>query len=198
MPSALLTCRLLCLRTGPHRPPPARTVRQVVRGWKVASPARRMPTRRPGPTRSGLGFVEAPVYILPAVTALLAAPAVHRLERRFPYGLPPALLGLGLFTRHELVGLPDRARITDAVTVFWLFALGWAAARARNLPHRLVVTAVAPATVPGFFPGEPRRELFVMAGFCLLVWFPTLPSVRRVNQLAGLLAGSSLAIYLTQ
>lgn len=113
------------------------------------------------------------------------------------YGLPVALVALGLLTRYELVGLPDRTRITDAVTVFWLFALGWAAARTRTLPQRLLVTAAGLATVPGFFPDEPRRELFVMAGFALLVWFPTLPSTRRVNQLAGLLAGSSLAIYLT-
>ncbi|MEV6329329.1 AMP-binding protein [Streptomyces sp. NPDC051909] len=144
-----------------------------------------------------LWFVEALVYILLALTALLAVPAVHRLERRFPYGLPTALAGLGLLTRYELVGLPARAQITDAVTVFWLFALGWAAARSRTVPQRLLVTIAALATVPGFFPGEPRRELFVVAGFCLLVWFPTLPSVHRVNQLAGLLAGSSLAIYLT-
>ncbi|MFE2561246.1 AMP-binding protein [Streptomyces sp. NPDC059352] len=144
-----------------------------------------------------LWFVEALVYILLTLTALLAIPAVHRLERHFPYGLPVAVAGLGLLTRYELVGLPARAQITDAVTVFWLFALGWAAARSRTVPHRLLVTATALATVPGFFPGEPRRELFVMAGFCLLVWFPTLPSARRINQVAGLLAGSSLAIYLT-
>ncbi|MCP9946693.1 AMP-binding protein [Streptomyces somaliensis] len=144
-----------------------------------------------------LWFVEALVYILLALTALLAVPAVHRLERRFPYGLPTALVGLGLLTRYELVGLPDRTQITDAVTVFWLFALGWAAARSRTVPRRLLVTAAALAAVPGFFPGEPRRELFVMAGFCLLTWFPTLPSVHRVNRAAGLLAGASLAIYLT-
>ncbi|WP_282692258.1 AMP-binding protein [Streptomyces sp. CC208A] len=144
-----------------------------------------------------LWFVEALVYVLLVLTALLAVPAVHRLELRFPYGLPVALVAIGLLTRYELVGLPARAQITDAVTVFWLFALGWAAARARTVPHRLLVTATALAAVPGFFPGEPRRELFVMAGFCLLVWFPTLPSVRRVNQAAGLLAGASLSIYLT-
>ncbi|MCX2180210.1 AMP-binding protein [Streptomyces sp. SKN60] len=144
-----------------------------------------------------LWFVEALVYILLALTALLAVPAVHRLERRFRYGLPAGLAGLGLLTRYELVGLPARAQITDAVTVFWLFALGWAAAQSRTVPQRLLVTIAALATVPGFFPGEPRRELFVVAGFCLLVWFPTLPSAHRVNQAAGLLAGSSLAIYLT-
>ncbi|MFI6416908.1 AMP-binding protein [Streptomyces sp. NPDC050842] len=144
-----------------------------------------------------LWFVEALVYILLVMTALLAIPLVHRWERRFPYVLPVTLVGIGLLTRYELVGLPDRAQITDAVTVFWLFALGWAAARSSTVPQRLLVTIAALASVPGFFPGEPRRELFVMVGFCLLVWCPALPSSGRINQLAGLLAGSSLAIYLT-
>ncbi|MBW5482971.1 AMP-binding protein [Streptomyces bambusae] len=144
-----------------------------------------------------LWFVEALVYILLTVLALLALPAADRLERRFPYGLPLALAAVGLLTRYELVGLPDRSKITDAVTVFWLFALGWAAARAGNVPQRLLVTAVALATVPGFFPGELGREVFVMAGFVLLVWFPSLPSRQRINQAAGLLAAASLSIYLT-
>uniref|UniRef100_UPI00046320D9 AMP-binding protein n=1 Tax=Streptomyces exfoliatus TaxID=1905 RepID=UPI00046320D9 len=153
----------------------------------------------PEATGSGihLWFVEALVYILLAMTALLAIPHVHRWERRFPYGLPLTLVGVGLLTRYELVGLPDRTQITDAVTVFWLFALGWAAARASTVPRRLLVTIAALASIPGFFPGEPRRELFVMAGFCLLVWCPALPSSGLINRLAGLLAGSSLAIYLT-
>ncbi|MEU8526323.1 AMP-binding protein [Streptomyces sp. NPDC048629] len=144
-----------------------------------------------------LWFVEALVYILLTMLLLLAVPAVDRAERRFPFALPVALVALGLLTRYELVGLPDRSQITDAVTVFWLFALGWAAARTRTVPQRLLVTLAALATIPGFFPGELRRELFVMAGFALLTWLPTLPSTRRANQLAGLLAGSSLAIYLT-
>ncbi|MGI5479430.1 AMP-binding protein [Streptomyces lavendofoliae] len=144
-----------------------------------------------------LWFVEALVYILLTMLLLLAVPAADRAERRFPYGLPITLVAAGLLTRYELVGLPDRTQITDAVTVFWLFALGWAAARTRTVPQRLLITLAALATVPGFFPSEPRRELFVMAGFALLVWFPTLPSSRRINQAASLLAGSSLAIYLT-
>ncbi|WP_314618009.1 AMP-binding protein [Streptomyces stackebrandtii] len=153
----------------------------------------------PEATGSGihLWFVEALVYILLAMTALLAIPHVHRWERRFPYGLPLTLVGIGLLTRYELVGLPDRTQITDAVTIFWLFALGWAAARSSTVPRRLLVTIAALASIPGFFPGEPRRELFVMAGFCLLVWCPALPSSGRINRIAGLLAGSSLAIYLT-
>ncbi|MGW0389986.1 AMP-binding protein [Streptomyces sp. NPDC003042] len=154
-----------------------------------------------GPPDSKTGmqfwFVEALLYILIAAVALLGLPAVDRLERRFPYGLPLTIAALGLLPRYDLLGLPDRAEIPDAVTVFWLFALGWAAAKAVTARRRLVVTVAALATVPGFFPGDPGREVVVLAGFALLVWVPTLPGRERINQVAGLLATSSLYIYLT-
>ncbi|WP_326587512.1 AMP-binding protein [Streptomyces sp. NBC_01294] len=142
-------------------------------------------------------FIEALLYILIAAVSLLGLPAVDRWERRFPYGLPLTLVSLGLLTRYDLVGLPAREHIPDAITVFWLFALGWAAAKATTVRQRLLVTAAALATVPGFFPGDPGREAIVVAGFALLVWVPSLPSRERLNQLAGLLATSSLYIYLT-
>ncbi|UQX04139.1 AMP-binding protein [Streptomyces sp. RerS4] len=142
-------------------------------------------------------FIEALVYILIAAIALVGLPAVDRLERRFPYGLPLAIAALGLLTRYDLLGLPDRTRMPDAVTVFWLFALGWAAAKARTTRQRLVVSAAALTTVPGFFSGDYIREVIVIASFTLLVWVPSLPSRERINQLAGLLASSSLYIYLT-
>lgn len=142
-------------------------------------------------------FIETLVYILIAAVGLLGLPAADRAERRFPYALPLALAGLGLLTRYDLVGLPEREHIPDAVTVFWLFALGWAAAKAATVRQRLLVTLAALATVPGFFPGDPGREAIIVAGFVLLVWVPSLPSRERLNQLAGLLATSSLYIYLT-
>ncbi|MET8329527.1 AMP-binding protein [Streptomyces sp. NPDC005181] len=142
-------------------------------------------------------FIEALVHILIVAVTLLCLPIVDRMERRFPYALPLGLAGLGLLTRYDLVGLPGRTEMPDAVTVFWLFALGWAAAKAGSVRQRLLVTVSALATVPGFFSGDPGREVIIMAGFALLVWVPTLPSRERVNQVAGLLATSSLYIYLT-
>ncbi len=154
-----------------------------------------------GPESSKTGmhfwFIEALVYILIVAVALLALPLADRAERRFPYSLPLTLAALGLLTRYDLLGLPDRTRMPDAVTVFWLFALGWAAAKASTKTQRIVVTATALATVPGFFPGDPGREAIIIATFALLVWVPSLPSLERVNQVAGLLATSSLYIYLT-
>ncbi|MEU9236037.1 AMP-binding protein [Streptomyces subrutilus] len=153
----------------------------------------------PDDTKTGMHFwfIEALVYILIVAVALLALPVVDRAERRFPFGLPLTLAALGLLTRYDLLGLPDRSRLPDAVTVFWLFALGWAAAKARTRAQRILVTAAALATVPGFFPGDPGREAIVIATFALLVWVPSLPSREGVNRAAGLLATSSLYIYLT-
>ncbi|MFE0601956.1 AMP-binding protein [Streptomyces sp. NPDC058892] len=154
-----------------------------------------------GPEDSKTGmhfwFIEALVYILVAAVGLLGLPLVDRVERRFPYGLPLTIAALGLLTRYDLLGLPARAEIPDAITVFWLFALGWAAAKAATARRRLAVTAAALATVPGFFPGDPGREAIIVAAFALLVWVPALPGHERVNRLAGLLASSSLYIYLT-
>jgi acyl-CoA synthetase (AMP-forming)/AMP-acid ligase II len=138
-------------------------------------------------------FIEALVYITLGLCALLAIPAVDRLERRHPFALPMGVAALGLVTRYDLVpGLEWRT----PAQVFWLVALGWAAARATAVWQRLVVTAAVVVTVPGFF-NSPPREAVVVVGLLLLVWLPTLPVPRPLNRLAGVLAGASLYIYLT-
>ncbi|MFC0005223.1 AMP-binding protein [Micromonospora siamensis] len=149
-----------------------------------------------GRTEWHFWFIEGLVYVLLGTGALLALPAVDRWERRFPFALPVALAGLGLLGRYDVFGLDARHDLPGGVVAFWLFALGWAAARARGTRQRLLVTVAAAATVPGFF-GEPAREALIVAGFALLVWLPTVPSVGTVNRLAGVLAGSSLYVYLT-
>lgn len=145
---------------------------------------------------TGFWFIEALVYILAAVAAVLAVPLVDRTERRFPFAVPAALMTLGLIGRYDLFGLDARGHIPLAVTVFWLFAIGWAAAKAVTVRQRLLVTVAAMATVPGFF-GQPAREAVIIAGLALLVWVRNLPSVASVNRVAGVLAGSSLYIYVT-
>ncbi len=93
--------------------------------------------------------------------------------------------------------LDARNSLPSILTVFWLFALGWAAAKATSAWQRLVVTVAAAITVPGFFPGELMRESIIVVGFALLVWVQRLPSLGPVNRIAGMLASSSLYIYLT-
>ncbi|MEV6402833.1 AMP-binding protein [Streptomyces bobili] len=142
-------------------------------------------------------FIEALTYILVAAVALLGLRSVDRAERRFPFALPMTIAALGLVTRYDLLGLGNRFHLPSAAVAFWLFALGWAAAKADTTRQRVLVTVAAVATIPGFFPGEPFRDAVVTAGFVLLVWVRTLPSRGRVNTVAGVLASSSLYIYLT-
>jgi hypothetical protein len=143
-----------------------------------------------------LWFIEALVYTLLALTLLLAVPAVDRLERRRPFGVALAAVGVGLLTRYDLVDLGSGDRIHTASVVFWLFALGWAAGRAATLRQRVVVTGLTLATVPGFFDDVPRAAV-VMAGGLALIWVPTLRVPAPAARLAGVLAGASLFIYLT-
>ncbi|WP_461082104.1 AMP-binding protein [Streptomyces deserti] len=143
-------------------------------------------------------FVEALVYFLVAMTALLAVPLLDRAERRSPFGFALGLVGLGLVGRYDPAGLAHVRFHLSPTVVFFLFAMGWAAARARTVPQRLLLTAVLPATVPGLFAGgQPLRTSIVVGGLALLIWVPVLPSLDPVNRVAGLLAGSSLYIYLT-
>jgi hypothetical protein len=125
--------------------------------------------------------------------AVLAIPLVDRVERRCPFGLPVALMALGLVTRYQLV--PGVHLRTPAV-VFWLVCLGWAAAKTTNVWQRLLVTVAIVTTIPGFF-GDLQREAVMMVGLTLLVWIPAMPSIRLLNRAAGVLAGSSLYIYLS-
>lgn len=136
-------------------------------------------------------FVEVLVYLLLAMTALLAIPWADSAERRFPLLLPLGLTGVGLLTRYELVdpGVPHTA------PALWLFALGWAIARSRTVAQRCMVSAIAVLTVPGFFENA-AREGTLLAGILLLIWLPSLPVPAALRRLTVLLASASLYAYL--
>ncbi|EID81309.1 2-succinylbenzoate--CoA ligase [Rhodococcus sp. T7] len=143
-------------------------------------------------------FVEAIVYIVLVLAAVLYIPLVDRIERRHPFWFAMGFVAIGLLTRYGLVDVDDsRNRILTASVVFWLFALGWAAAKSTTIWQRLWVTAVVVATVPGFFFGETRREIIVVGGLCLLVWLKSVPCPMVLSRVAGVLASASLYIYLT-
>ena len=136
-------------------------------------------------------FVEVLVYILVAMTALLAIPWASQAERRFPLLFPLALTGVGLLTRFELVdpGVPNTA------PALWLFALGWAIARTRNVGQRCAVSVLAVLTVPGFFENA-TREGTLLAGLLLLIWLRSIPVPRGLRGLTVMLASASLYAYL--
>ncbi|WP_328405255.1 AMP-binding protein [Streptomyces sp. NBC_00390] len=142
-------------------------------------------------------FVEALVYYLVVLAAIMAVPLLDRLERRYVFGVPLALMAVGLVGRYDLLGLASARPQLSPSVVFWLFALGWAAARAGSVRQRALLTAVLLLTLPGLFQDQPLRTALVIAGLGLLIWVPTLPSISPLSALAGVLASSSLYIYLT-
>ncbi|MFF5314795.1 AMP-binding protein [Streptomyces massasporeus] len=142
-------------------------------------------------------FVEALVYFLIALAFLMAVPLVDRLERRYTFGVPLALMAISLVGRYDLLDLASARPQLSPSVVFWLFALGWGAARADTVRQRALLTAVLLLTVPGLFQDQPLRTTLVIAGLGLLIWVPTLPSLGPLSALAGVLASSSLYIYLT-
>ncbi|WP_460668169.1 AMP-binding protein [Kocuria himachalensis] len=137
-------------------------------------------------------FVEMLVYVLVAVTALMALPWADRAERAAPWLFPLALLAIGLVSRYDIVdpGLPKPA------PVLWIFALGWAAARSRTVLQRSLVTLLVLLTVPGYFDST-LREATVMAGILLLLWVPALPVPVGLRRVTARLAAASLYVYLT-
>ena len=142
-------------------------------------------------------FLEAIVWTSLGLAALIAIPAVRRLEHRAPFAWALALVAVAAVLRYSLVGVEagPTERYTGTI-VLWCFALGWAAARARTVVQRGLVTSLALLLTVGFF-GDVWRELLVVAGITVLVWLPPLRLPARLATICGALAAASLSIYLT-
>ncbi|HEU4348703.1 MAG TPA: acyltransferase family protein, partial [Actinoplanes sp.] len=141
-------------------------------------------------------FIENLVYTLLALLAAIALPLVDRWERRLPFALPVGLLAAGLTIRYGVIPVSPWDNFATPAMLFWFFALGWAAGKASVPWQRILLTVVGAVAVFDYF-GNPLREAVIVVGFVLLTWLPHLPSVAAVNRVAGVLAGSSLYIYLT-
>jgi hypothetical protein len=142
-------------------------------------------------------FLEALVWISLGAVALLAVPAVDRLERRAPLLLPWLVLLGAVALRYAWTGVEagPTERYTPGV-VLWCFLLGWVAARSRDVPQRVAVTVAAALATAGFFD-DAARELLVVAGVALLVWLPSVRVPRALGRALTVLAGASLFVYLT-
>ncbi|HWL36170.1 MAG TPA: AMP-binding protein [Frankiaceae bacterium] len=151
--------------------------------------------RKPLGPRWQFWFVEALVYTLIALTAVLAVPLVRRVERRAPFWTALAFFGTGLLPRYGLVPVGGSDKYYTAHVVFWLFALGWVVAQASSWRHRVVATALAVVTVPGFFETRPRA-LLVLGAVLALAWVPTVRWPARLAGVTGALASASLYVYL--
>jgi hypothetical protein len=138
-------------------------------------------------------FIVALLYLQLFVLGLIAIPWVHRQTLSHPFGLPMTLVAIGLVARYQ--HLPG-VMLPVPAQVFWLVALGWAAAEARNARQRLVISVVAALGMWWALDShatDVRTTLLVLA----LIWVPWLPSTRLLNRVAGVIAASTLATYLT-
>jgi hypothetical protein len=150
-----------------------------------------------GSGHGGYWYIEAIVQILLPLVALLAVPAVARLDRARPLVVPGAVLAAGLAVRFGVVDLPTvEPHDIRPHDIAWLFALGWVAGRIRSDAGRVAVSALALASIPGYF-GEPTREAVIAVGFLLVVWAPTVRIPRLVAPVVGKVAAASLYVYLT-
>jgi hypothetical protein len=145
-------------------------------------------------------FIEVLVEILVLWAALLSIKAVRGLERAQPFGFAIAFLGVCLVVRFHIFFGEVSMEPYRPHTVVWLFALGWAAARATWVGNRLLLTvaAVCGALLPGFFDEDEGRKLVIAGGLLLLIWVTRVPMLNALQRLTALLAGASLWIYLTQ
>ncbi len=141
-------------------------------------------------------FIEVLVQTLAVLTAVMAIPLVDRLERRLPFAFPMALALAGLITHYQVLDLDLlRGGIYSPLAVFWLFCLGWAAARARTTLHRGAITLFVSFAVPTFL-GDPTREALLIVGMLLLIWVPAIRVPRQLSSPVRIIASASLFIYL--
>ena len=142
-------------------------------------------------------FIEVFVHLVLITTALLAIPAVRRLERRFPYGFPLALLLIVLNLRWEIFQMGDFYNMRFRTHgVGWFFVLGWLVCRSGTRRQKILTTALCVVTAPGFF-GYAPREWFIAGALVLLVWCREVPFPRLAARPVGVVAAASMWIFIT-
>lgn len=164
-------------------------------GWQNVLLLNKILGPRDSDTAGHLWFVEVLVYIVLASALLLRLPIADRLERLSPFWFAAGLLAITLVFRYQSFDLYTPHDVPFSPLVCWFFVLGWAAAKATTAWHRLLLSALAIATIPGFFH-ETDRERMILAGILLLVWLPSVRVPALIAGTAALLADASLFTYL--
>jgi hypothetical protein len=140
-------------------------------------------------------FVEALVLALLVSAALTALPAVHRLERRYPFGLPLGLtIGAFVLFRLPLLPLPVPRMHGSALVVLHLFLLGWTLARVTTERRLRLMTVVVVAMI-GTFSFNPARDGLTIAVVLVLMWRPVTRVPAALVPVIRVLAAASLYIY---
>jgi hypothetical protein len=142
-------------------------------------------------------FVEAFVHLVVITTALLAVPAIRRLERRRPYEFALAVLAVTLVFRYGLIEIGTGRNLRFRTHgVAWLFAIGWLLHRSDTMRRKLATTAIVLAIVPGFFY-LPQRTWFIVACLVVVVWWREVRLPRIVVAPIAAVSAASLWILIT-
>lgn len=151
----------------------------------------------PGQVARGYWFIEVLVQALLVFGLLFAIPAVRKAERRYPFGFPLVVLAVALALNLGLAGVGqpfDHAMSLHGA--LWFFVLGWLALRADTARRKAAVAMLGLLLISGYF-GDPVRDAIVVGGLVLVLTVPTIPLPAPLSRLLTVIAGASLAIYLT-
>lgn len=154
------------------------------------------------PMNLRLWYVEVLCWLLVMATAVIAVPALDRLERRWPFSFAFAVVAIALFGRWADLSFKHPFP-TVLFTVFagFFFAFGWAAAKATHAWQRLLISALLLASLYGYFGVgyENLDRTMVVAIFTLLlIWVPRIRIPGLLVPTMTILASASLYIYLVQ
>ena len=142
-------------------------------------------------------FIEVLVHLVVLTLALTSIPFVRRLDVRFPYVFPLALLGLVLTLRMDWADLGDWYNMRFRThSVAWFFVLGWLVQRSTRRPQQVLTSVIALVAAYGVF-NNPRREYFIALGLVLLVWAKEIPMPRRAIAPVATVAAASMWILIS-
>ncbi len=142
-------------------------------------------------------FIEVFVHLVLLASLLTVVPIARRLDRRYAYLVPLVALGIALVFRMEWAYMGEWNNLRFRTHgVAWFFALGWLIQRSSTWWQRGLTSAVAAATVFGYFHVA-AREWRVLVLLLALVWVRELPVPRWSVRTIGTLAAASMWIYVS-
>ena len=141
-------------------------------------------------------FVEALVFVLLACVAAMAIRPLRDYIQRRPFAVAMGGAAVGLTFRFDVFVADPHRPLYRPQEIFWLFALGAAAAAAVGWWQRCAVLVVGVAAVIGGF-GDIFRDLVVLAALVALVCLSEVRVPAVVAAGMAPVASASLYIYLT-
>ncbi|WP_306251196.1 AMP-binding protein [Parvularcula sp. IMCC14364] len=143
-------------------------------------------------------FVEVYAQIVLCLCAVFAIPQLRKLVRTHPFESALTALGISLLLPILIMVVNAELFATQRLPhlLIYVFAFGWAAARADNPNRKMLLMVTGLITFP-LFMGPTNAQGWIVAGaFTLLLWFPRLSVSGQLKPIIMLVGGASFYIYL--